>query len=237
MKGNTKWGLAGLALGLAAALTLPSLAQTSPEPGSMERTVTVNGTATIRSTPDEAVVTLGVQTQGETAEEAMSANAQAMDRVLAALQNEGIGSNDLATAWINLYPTYGETGMTIVGYSAENQVQVTIHDVGRIGRVIDQAVEAGANLTSGITFGMSDENAGVDDALGDAVADARHKAEILADASGAELGVVLHVSEAGTSSPPSVYYSRAEAVDVAATPIETPTLETQVSVTVTWELL
>jgi uncharacterized protein YggE len=68
MKANAKWGLAGVALGIAVALTLPSLAQdASPQPGTMQRTVTVSGTSTIKSDPDEATVTLGVRTQALTA--------------------------------------------------------------------------------------------------------------------------------------------------------------------------
>jgi uncharacterized protein YggE len=230
--------MAGLVLGLAVALTLPVLAQdSSPEPGTLERTVTVSGVATIRSAPDQAVVTLGVQTQGATAEEAMASNADSMNDVLAALRDEGIGSNDLATAWINLYPNYSDSGLTIVGYTAENQVYVTVRDMDRIGRVIDRAVEAGANLTSGISFSVSEENEGLDQALQEAVANARDKAEVLAGASGAQLGAVVQVSEVSAPSPSPLYRDYAVAEAGAAPPIEAPTLETQVSVTVVWELL
>ena len=238
MRGNMKWGFAGLALGLAAALTLPVMAQTSsPEPGSTERTVTVSGVSTIRSAPDEAVITLGVQTQGATAEEAMASNSRAMDEVLTAVRNEGIGSDDLATAWINLYPNYSDSGLTIVGYTAENQVYVTVRDMGRIGRIIDGAVEAGANLTSGISFSVSDENQGMDRALEDAVANARAKADVLAAASGAQLGAVVQVVEGSAPSPSPLYRDYAVAEAGGVPPIEAPTLETQVSVTVVWELL
>jgi len=69
MKAKMSWAAAGLVLGLVVAITLPSLAQSSsPSPGTggSGRTVTVTGSATIRTTPDEAVVALGVQTQAPT---------------------------------------------------------------------------------------------------------------------------------------------------------------------------
>jgi len=238
MNRRTTWGIAGLVLGLAAALTLPTFAQTdppSPEPDTDRRTVTVSGSAIVRSAPDEAVVTLGVQTQAGTAEEAMAQNAERMGQVIRALLDQGLREEDLATSYLSLYPRYADSGLTVVGFTAENQVTATVRDLGRVGRMIDRAVEAGANLTGGISFRLSGENEAADRALADAVADARGKAELLASAAGASLGQVVSISEAGAPTPPPVYYD--VAVDAEArTPVLPPQLETQVSVTVTWAL-
>lgn len=239
MKGNLKGTLAGIALGAAVALTLPSLAQdASPEPGSGRRTVTVSGSATVRSQPDEATVTLGVQTRALTAEAAMRDNANRMREVIGAVRAEGVAADDVATAWVSLYPQYDHNGIGVEGYVAENQVSVTVRSMQAVGRVIDAAVEAGANLTSGISFGLSDEGAGLERALAEAVADARDKALALAEASGAQLGVVVSVSETGAPFPGPVHRDLGVAEAAGAVPpIQPPTIETQVSVTVTWELL
>jgi hypothetical protein len=239
MKGTAKWGIAGLLLGVVVALTLPSIAQDPEEAdGVAERTVTVSGTATISSDPDEATVTLGVVTNALTAEAAMRDNAKRMQDVIAAIRRAGVAADDVATAWVNLYPRYDDAGLTIVGYTAENQVNATVRDMDSIGEVIDAAIAAGANLSSGISFGLSDESQGVEAALADAVADARSKAEALAAATGAQLGVVVQVVESGTPVPSPLYrdYAVAEAAS-AAPPIETPTIERQVSVSVTWALV
>ena len=123
--------------------------------------------------------------------------------------------------------------------SLPNQVNVTLHDISTVGEVIDDAVKAGANLSNGITFQLSDENQGVNQALGDAVANARSKAETLAGAGGSQLGEVVSIQESSYGSTPPIYYGREAmggAVADASTPIQPPTLETQVSVTVTWAL-
>lgn len=239
MAGNLKGTLVGIALGVAVALALPTFAQSpSPGPGAAQRTVTVSGTATVRSQPDEATVTLGVQTRAMTAEAAMRDNAERMRRVIAAVRAEGVAADDIATAWVSLYPQYDEAGIGVQGYVAENQVTVTVRTMQAVGRVIDAAVGAGANLTSGITFGLSDQGAGLERALGEAVEDARRKALALAEASGAQLGAVVSVSETGAPGPLPVYRDLgvAEAAP-GAPPIEPPTIQTQVSVTVTWELV
>ena len=173
---------AGVVLGTIVALTLPSLAQDTGSTGSgtADRTVTVNGTATIKSKPDEAVVALGVQTQANTAQGALSENATKMSALIASLMDKGIAKDDIATSYVSIYPTYGNSGTAITGYQADNQVNVTLHDISTVGEVIDDAVKAGANLSNGITFQLSDENQGVNQALSDAVDNARSKAEALA---------------------------------------------------------
>jgi uncharacterized protein YggE len=239
MKAKVSWGAAGLFLGLVAALTLPSLAQTSspsPETGGSGRTVTVNGSATIRSAPDEAVVTLGVQTQAPTAQGTLQQNASRMNDVMKAILGDGVKPADVATAWVNLYPNYDSGGNVVVSYSAQNQVNVTVRDLSKIGTVIDDAVGAGANLSSGIQFRLSDQNQGVERALAEAVANARAKAVALATAGDASLGSVITITEGTAPQYPPVPFA-ADAGRAASTPISPPTLETQVTVTVVWALV
>jgi uncharacterized protein YggE len=239
MKAKATWGAAGVILGLAAALTLPSLAQTtSPPPtpsGSGDRTVTVTGTSTIRSSPDEAVITLGVQAQSQSAQDALQENATKMSHVVDAILGDGIRSADLATVGVDLYPNYDSNGTSVVSYTAQNQVNATVHDLNKVGQVIDDAVAAGANLASGISFQLSDQNQGVEQALADAVANAKSKAEAIAAASDATLGQIVQVTEGGGYVPPVPYFAAADSAG-GTTPVQPPTIETQVTVTAVWSL-
>ena len=234
--------VAGVVLGAMVALQVPSLAQDtgSSDTTPTQRTVAVVGTATIKAAPDEAVISLGVQTQAATAQGAINQNAERMTAVLQALVGQGIVKDDIATSYVSLYPTYGNSGMDITGYQAQNQIDVTVRDMEKVGAVIDASVDAGANLSNGISFRLSDQNHGVNEALNAAVADARSKAETLATAGGAQLGQVVTITEMSSpSSVPPIYYERgllAGADTAESTPIQPPTLETQVSVSVTWEL-
>ena len=231
--------VAGLVLGAIVALQLASSAQVGPSSGTpSQRSVTVTGTATIKASPDEAVVSLGVQTQANTAQGALSDNAAKMTKVLAALADQGIAKGDIATSYVSLYPTYGPNGQEVTGYQAQNQIDVTIRDLSKVGPVIDAAVGAGANLSNGITFQLSDQNQGMNQALADAVKNARDKAEALATAGNASLGDVITIQEGVPPVYPPVPYDRAIASAGASTPtpIEPPTIQTQVTVTVTWAL-
>jgi uncharacterized protein len=240
MKPNAKWGITGLVLGLAVAIMLPTFAQeSSPNPGTeaSERTVSTSGVAIVRSAPDEALVTLGVHTDAPSAEEAMQANADRMADVIRALIDAGLDQDDLATSMISLYPRWNETGSEVVGFTAENQITATVTNLDRVGAIIDGGVRAGANLAGGITFRVSNGNEAADSALTEAVADAKQKAELLAATGGDELGVVLSITESGSSVPPPVFYGETGVAADMATPILPPTLETQVSVNVVWALV
>jgi len=240
MKAKVSWGVAGLLFGLVVALTLPSLAQSSTPSagaGGSSRTVTVTGSASIRSAPDEAVVTLGVQTQAPTAQGALQQNASRMSDVMKAILGDGVKPADIATAWVNLYPNYDSGGTAIVSYAAQNQVNVTVRDLSHVGSIIDDAVGAGANLSSGIQFQLSDQNQGVEGALAEAVANARAKAEALASAGDASLGSVVTITEGTTPQNPPIPFAADAVRAEASTPISPPTLETQVTVTVVWSLV
>lgn len=230
--------LAGVLVGAVVALQAPSLAQSSGTPTStQDRTITVSGTASINAKPDQADVSLGVHTQASTAQDAMDQNAAKMNQVLAALKKLGIGDADLATTNVSLDPVWSSNGNSIVGYQAENTIDVTVHDMGRVGKVIDTAVGAGANLAGGITFSLSDQNQGLDQALAKAVQDARGKADAMAAAAQAQVGQVVKIDE--TAQPgPQPYDQRVAfaASEAAPTPVNPPTIETQVSVSVTWAL-
>jgi uncharacterized protein YggE len=228
-------GLAGIALGVVVSLALPSAAQQADD-GPTERTISVSGSARLHADPDEAVVRLGVRTQASTAQQAMDQNSSRMEQVIAALRDLGLGDEDLATSTLNLSPRYQDRGQTLVGYSASNELLATIHDLSSVGRVIDAAVQAGANVAGGIQFRLSNENQGVDRALAAAVENARAKADAMAAAAGASVGQVFTITEQGHGSYGDERLSYGADYAVAALAIEPPTIDTQVTVTVTWAL-
>jgi uncharacterized protein len=198
-------------------------------------TVTVTGTGTVTSQPDEAVLGLGARTQASDAADALRENATRMTAVMKALQDLGIKSDDIVTTSVTLYPNYSNDGSAITSYVAENDISVTLHDLSLVGRAIDDAVGAGANVENGVTFQMSNANQGLTDALKQAVADARTQAAALADAAGAQLGAVVSITEGGAPSP-IPYGEFAPAAGGAVTPVNPGPVQVQVSVTVVWAL-
>jgi uncharacterized protein YggE len=238
------WLIAGLLAGAVLAMQVPSLAQQGDATGvdvatpPSQRSITVTGTATVTSQPDEAIVSLGVHTQADSAQAALQDNAAKMMKVLDALHRAGLTNDDIATTSVSVNPVWGTDGRSVTGYQADDQIQATIHDLSKVGATIDDAVGAGANMAGGVTFQVSDEGQGHTDALAKAIANAKAKAEAMAAAAGANVGDVLTISEASGPTPvPYPMYAAAGAADSAAsTPVNPPTIESSVSVTVSWAL-
>ncbi|GIU97410.1 MAG: hypothetical protein KatS3mg013_1213 [Actinomycetota bacterium] len=235
MRRSTMTAAAFLA-GAVLAMSLPAVAQEREEDPGNRRSITVTGTAIAETEPDEAIVTLGVRSEANSAREALAQSDGRMRRVLEALRALGLGDADLATSSIDLSPRWDDRGEAVVGYVATNRVQATVRELDLVGRVIDDAVGAGANLVEQIVFRAREADATA--ALTEAVEDARAKAEAMASAAGASLAAVLTIEELSAAMPVPVWGERAvaEAVVGAPTPVEPPTIEHEVSVRVTWAL-
>src|ERR687891_5747 len=228
-------------------------------------TLSISSTATIEVRPDQLSVTVGVETNDTTAQEAVSQNANLTSQVIAALRGLGIGENRIETSSYSVLPIYQyiqppqpcieiyppppgcETRQEIVGYRATNTVTVTLDvpffrmvtetvpDVNA-GQVIDAAVTAGANRVEGIVFFISsDRQQEIRDTLiGGAIANARQRANIAAEA----LEMTVSGVQSATINPPDFpvfsvdLQEGAAAADTVSAPTQILPGEQEVSTTV-----
>jgi hypothetical protein len=198
-----------------------------------DRTVTVDGVGTARTIPDTAQLSFGVDTQAATASAALAANAQKMRRILVALRQSGVAKEDLQTQDVSVYPHQNGSGEPD-GFDASTSVSATVRRIGATGKVVDAAVAAGATETSGPSFSRSSREALTQQALRDAFANARSKAQVLAQAAGAQLGQVQRIEESAPAPEPQpLMYA---AADANGTPVEPGTQTVQQTVTVTFSL-
>jgi uncharacterized protein YggE len=225
-------GLAAVAL---AGIGRPEPAQgEEPKPG---RTVTVTGTGTVTSVPDSAQFSFGVESQGSDAKEALAANATQMRRVIEALRKADVDLRDVKTQYVSLNPRYNDDGRTVAGYTATNTLTVDVDKLAEAGDLVDAVVGAGVNQVYGPALTREDRDGLYREALEQAIAEAKAKAQALAAAGDASVGQVMTIVEGGGAQPPVPYYARGEAMAAdAATKIEPGTEKIEASVTVTFAL-
>jgi uncharacterized protein YggE len=207
------------------------------------RTITVVGTGKAFGTPDVARVTVGIETRNESVQEAADDNDAKMSALLEAIAELGIDKKDIQTSNYSIYTDRNalpgaemESSEESVVYVVNNQVTVTVRDLEKLGDVLDGAVAAGANNVYGIYFTVDDPSALESEARANAVADAKARAESLAELAGVEVGDVLSISEViggGTAVP---VMEAARGMGQASVPIEVGELEVGMSVQVTYAI-
>jgi uncharacterized protein YggE len=193
------------------------------------KTITVSGHGTVTTVPDRASFYFTVDTRAQTAAGALGRNADAAAAVVTALKNAGVTAADIQTSQVYLSPQTNQDGTTIIGYAASTSIVVKT-TIAKAGSIIDAAVGAGADGVSGPSLSRSDEDALYQDALKNAVSDARDKAAALASAAGLTLGGAQTVVEGGGQTPiPLAAGAKADS-SVAIEP-GTQTIEANVTVT------
>ena len=207
-------------------------------------TVTVSGSCTVYATPDKAELHFGVRSTKNTAADAQEQNTKDVTAVIDKLKELGVDEKNIVTSAYNIYQEYDYEKDKPAGYTASTSLTIKDVDVDDAGDIITRSVEAGVNEVQNITYTCSEYDAKYEDALKDAVAAAKKKAEVLAKAAGKEVGSVQIITEGYQdtsarfiSKSMSIASEEAVAYDTgAAVPLMPGDSEITANVTVTWYL-
>lgn len=242
MATKLKWF--GITLLVVCCLVLPAAAADSVD----VPTITVSGTGSVTTTPDEVIISVGVETTHTDPITAQQENAQKTGAVIDALKGLGIASEDIKTSGYYMYSRTPDDDSIFSGskevYVVTNTVTITYNDVSRAGEIIDTAVMSGANNVNSVRFTISDEKAQSlrAKALIAAVAQAKSDANTLAGALGVTITGVQDATTYGSSTP-MVYANdlasgamMEKAVASVPTPIEAGTLDVTATVNIVYAI-
>ena len=240
-------GVAGAALLALVALFLtaggpPVAAQTPDLPDADVPSVSVSGFGQAYGSPNVAYVEMGVDIVNSDVGEAVTEANNVMEAVTAAIAATGVAPEDIRTTGFNVWsdffdPQTGEQTTQRI-YHVQNMVRVTVRDVEQVSIVIDAGLSAGANSVFGLSFGIDDTTQLEEDARLDAVANARDRAQKLADAMGVTLGDPIFISESFSGGPvqPFAFDMAQGAGGAGAPPISGGQLSVSVQVNVTFAI-
>ncbi|MBI4086804.1 SIMPL domain-containing protein [Candidatus Kaiserbacteria bacterium] len=173
-------------------------------------TISVRGVGEVTRVPDIAMFTFSVQAEAENPEAAQKKSADAVNLITAYLKENGVAEADYKTVNYSLYPRYRDmpvvsstapglpmmeimppgydyTESTVVGYTADQAIEVKVRDTAKAGALIAGVGERGATNVSGLRFTLDDDSDAKAEARAEAVADAKKKALQLADTLGVRL--------------------------------------------------
>lgn len=167
------------------------------------RTVLSTGTGTVGATPDQLRFRISVTAQADSTSEALDLADNRISNVIVALRKNGVLKADLRTVELNLYPEYGERGR-IIGYSAEQGLQVTVRSLRSASKALSAATTAGGNSVSigDLELRVSNRAELIEKAKARAVAEAKKSARTLAEAADGSLGAIVKISEEADGGAP-----------------------------------
>ncbi|MEM5774567.1 MAG: SIMPL domain-containing protein, partial [Anaerolineaceae bacterium] len=122
----------------------------------------VNGNGQVYIVPDLAYINIGVHSEADDVQTALSENNTQAQAIRQTLTSMGVADEDIQTTAFNVYPTqqYDPMGQPLgLKYVVDNSVLVTVRDLSNLGSLLDSAVQSGANTINSITFDANDKAA------------------------------------------------------------------------------
>lgn len=203
------------------------------------RLIQTSATGQVTTMPDQAEISVAVQTENLDPQRAQADNAAIMARVTGALKGAGVADNDLKTTGFSLYPVYDNSGsflaQNIRTYRVTNTLLIRATNVTNTGNLLDLAVANGANNVNSVTFTLSDAQEQVvrGQALAAAVRLARADADTVAGAANLTITGVQEIT-VNSENVPSPLPFAAAAVNAPATPLQPGELTVSASVSASY---
>jgi uncharacterized protein YggE len=205
------------------------------------RTVTVVGEAKSQEKSQIAIFSAGVNAFNDDKNAAVNEVNKKVEAIITAVKEFGIVPDDIKTQSLNIYQNqeqYYEEGRQKYRpgqWNVSNTVEIKLRNVDQAAGLAGLLTKSGANNVYGPNFTFDDTSEQATALFDAAIQNAKEKAMKVAAGSGAKLGNVLSVTEAGASQQPVPLYARMEGGG-GGVPIEPGSGTVSKSVTVTFEL-
>lgn len=204
----------------------------------MERLLTVSGSGSFSSDPDVGVVSLRIGVVAATVTAATDAMSENLQATLSALDSSG--ADEVSTGRFSIRPERDQQGRQR-GFRAETAVRAEIsmeeRSGTRLSAILDHAVRAGGDSLSidDLEFQVSDPTASRHEAARLAIADARARAEAMAESAGVSVDQVVTIEETDQPSPGPIRL-RAVVAEAGPPPVVPGGRTTTVDVRVTFSI-
>lgn len=171
--------------------------------------INVEGVAEVNAVPDIGVFSFTVEAESEDVATAQEESGETINEIMTYLKTEGgVEEKDIKTTGYNTYPRYEweqrlciqgncDNERVLRGYVVTQSVTVKVRDTEKAGELIAGVGSRGATNLSGLNFEVDDLEAKKEEARLLAIADAKAKADRLADELGVRLGDIMSFYDNG----------------------------------------
>jgi len=160
------------------------------------RLISVTGTAEVNVAPDEAVLSLGVESRDKDLSVAKAQHDSRVRKLLAEARNAGVEEKNIQTSALQMRPEYSEEKVPkFLAYEVSQTIQVTLKDLSKYENLITKLLESGVNRIDSVEFLLAEPRKYKDDARVKAIRAAREKATAMAAELGQTIGKPWDISE------------------------------------------
>lgn len=165
-----------------------------------ENTISVTGEGKTNMAPDSMVISLSISELAATTQDAQAQSNAKVNQVQEILTKYNIPAKDIKTENVSVYEEFDWTdgGRKPLGYRSAQTLTITIADgdyttIG--GQIIDEVAQVGGVQVNNTYFALKDKNEAMAVAREEAFADAKTKAEQLAQAAGLRVKNAISIND------------------------------------------
>ncbi len=194
-----------LFIALFIAASSASLAQENMRP---QPQITVQGEGKVKVIPDQAFISVSVDTRGNKSSEVKKQNDEAVEKVVRAIRNSKLAKEDVQTRRVALNPIY-DYEKKKYSYAATQTIEILLRDLSQYDQLMENLVEAGINRISNVEFRSSKMEQHESEARKAAMRNAKAKADDYVSVLGQKAGKAIMISDNSQVYYPQPMYAMA----------------------------
>lgn len=203
----------------------------------INQTAVFSGEGKVTVKPDTAKVTIGLITEGKDTIAVQNENSSKMNSVIKFLKDQKIDGADIKTSNYSLSPKYeySKSRSSLAGYILNQNLEVTVRNLDKIGTILDGAVSSGANQINSVSLFVDKPEELKTKAREEAVKQAKEKALAASKIAGFRLGRIVGFSENVSGVPPMFFEASGKGgAAVSAPNIEPGSQDITVNISLTY---
>ncbi|SCX93434.1 SIMPL domain-containing protein [Flavobacterium caeni] len=180
--------------------------------------ISVSGEGKVKVTPDQAFISISVETKGNNATDVKKQNDATVEKVVQYLKRSKLQQSDIQTKRISLNPQY-DYDKKKYNYNATQTIEILLRDLTYYDTLMEGLVDTGINRINTVEFKSSKIEKHESEARKLAMQDAKQKAQDYVSVIGQSVGKALSISDnTQVYHPQPVMYEMAmgKAADAAA---------------------
>jgi hypothetical protein len=175
--------------------------------------ISVAGEAKIKVVPDQATITVTVETKGINAIDVKKQNDAQMEAVLKVIKKMKLAPADFRTQRVSLNPIY-DYEKKKTSYNASQSIEILLRDLSQYDALMEGLVNQGVNRIDNVIFESSKLAEYQSEARKLAMKDAKLKAEDYVSVLGQKVGKAMTISDNSQNYQPQPVYARMKAMSM-----------------------